>query len=1724
VSADQLGVAELELGADLKPLDKDLATAKRRVELFVATAQAQLDKLQLNLDAKGAAIDALAARAAKIPQPATQTTVVNENAPQRSASAGPSELWGVRGPNHPGSITNPLVVVVEAAKRTQLGSFAAAVGEDDSSDAQRGDSSSGIATAAQLAALTAAVQDLAQNAVPSNRLATVGANGMGESPERAAIALDDQDGQVLRSIAATLSRLEQRAESSSGPVVLGVPSSRGGSSFVWAGASSGSHAGGTGTPVFAVPLAGGGGGGGRPPVVVRPPAGGDGGNGNVARALLYGGGGMFGLAGMGSLLSLGGLGPEHVLMTLLGLAGSAASAGLGGGLLAAGAAGSIGVGAGSDLGVMKSTISDAQTLGQAVAQISAAQQALAPYQAQFAREVKIVADPGVSKAYANLVAAVKEYGVNSTQAAAAQTKLNAQVTGLKNPQLTAAYSKFNTQLSGVSAATANLNNQMIALGNTAGVKAEAGLAKAGSALDDFWDAQTSGARVQAVHILMQAIQAGYTFVPLIAQAAERNLAQINTDLKPLFAWLEGPHGVGIWHDLENVFARNLPYAMGAFDNGVELVLRVVDIAAQHTGGFTRELDKLLTRANSMSNSQLSAWVMKYIDDFRLWEHFVKLLGEDIYGLFRNDAGTGNAIITDLNGMLTRLHEWENSTRGRQDLETIFTVHRQEVVALLNLLPGLIRGFSSIYMTLAPPLTRAVTGIAEAFAAVVNAIDGLGPNSQALLGLTLIAGKLGVLMPGLRALATAVGAEKTLAKIPGIGGAFTSTSGSGIMGVRGPAAPGSAANPIAVTGLEVGGGIPVAGATAAEGAAAAEVSTFADAAGLAIKAIPIAGAAIVAMSIAHDALQKLFPNLGSSAPTVKINDVNRWIFDPTRRDAFGATQLGQPGGQTHPLAQLGPAPFSHAQLTQINADFLRMNGMLATLEQHKTGVSQTAAALAGLSQQAHRLGDVPYTFADKLGSELLHGRSVASNGVRQLLSEFDRLSPGVQTRTAAAMTQMAETLYRMGFLSQTQLKQLLVRMEGALDTGFGQMLQTVKARTGSMRDAVSSNTRQLEQVGSANFENLVANIASYLGSGAEATAKGVASITEQVNAVLKAYGSQPPSPVTVASLTPAQLAAVVTGQVSPGAAASPHATGGKVTSPLIMVGEEAPQHPEFVLATNPAYRERNLDLWAQAGAALGIPGFAQGGIVGPAVHGAGAIATLVRSGLARDVSAVNAWLMKKTAAASGGSAGAGFSVNVPGSLRNWLSTAMGIVGVSGPLWLSMLERQAMRESSGDPNSVNNWDINAQRGDPSEGLLQTTLSTFASYALPGHGNILNPVDNAIAAIRYMIATYGGGNPDRAAAVMWARGGGAYRTGGRIGGTGAPVPGYYRPRFFPAKLSSKQIQGNLGGISNQFQGYQTTFGNTSQLAGVLQGVQPGPGTNLGSLGLYGAGLGASGLKGYASALLGGTAASYQALISIDTHEITGYRTESLKLRELYKDALHNHNKKLATAILGELQTVDNAMAQAISDRQQALISKIQAKAQTFQTSSDAIGSGEGLLSTIENFAPGTNLGALGLTPSILGKLLAGTGITGKGAQALVGTGLSYFQNLASSQGGSLTAAQLASAKTGIGALNGAISNQIQPLAKELAMYQSALPTLKGTNKTNAITAMGTLANSITSLEGTIQQNTDGLTQLTTATNSNTAATTSQTNSFTGTTAFSYQGQSFLASDNPLNVGVGG
>jgi SLT domain-containing protein len=71
----------------------------------------------------------------------------------------------------------------------------------------------------------------------------------------------------------------------------------------------------------------------------------------------------------------------------------------------------------------------------------------------------------------------------------------------------------------------------------------------------------------------------------------------------------------------------------------------------------------------------------------------------------------------------------------------------------------------------------------------------------------------------------------------------------------------------------------------------------------------------------------------------------------------------------------------------------------------------------------------------------------------------------------------------------------------------------------------------------------------------------------------------------------------------------------------------------------------------------------------------------------------------------------------------------------------IRKNLMRESSGNPNAINNWDSNATKGIPSKGLLQVIDPTFNTYHVSGTSqNIYDPVANITAAANYAAHRYG------------------------------------------------------------------------------------------------------------------------------------------------------------------------------------------------------------------------------------------------------------------------------------------------------------------------------------------------------------------------------------------------
>jgi hypothetical protein len=95
-----------------------------------------------------------------------------------------------------------------------------------------------------------------------------------------------------------------------------------------------------------------------------------------------------------------------------------------------------------------------------------------------------------------------------------------------------------------------------------------------------------------------------------------------------------------------------------------------------------------------------------------------------------------------------------------------------------------------------------------------------------------------------------------------------------------------------------------------------------------------------------------------------------------------------------------------------------------------------------------------------------------------------------------------------------------------------------------------------------------------------------------------------------------------------------------------------------------------------------------------------------------------------------------------NLDGWIKESLDIMESKGiPGTYNGLYRNIMRESSGNPNAINNWDVNAINGTPSIGLLQIIKPTFDAYHVSGttHSQY-DPVANIVASANYAADKYG------------------------------------------------------------------------------------------------------------------------------------------------------------------------------------------------------------------------------------------------------------------------------------------------------------------------------------------------------------------------------------------------
>ena len=101
-----------------------------------------------------------------------------------------------------------------------------------------------------------------------------------------------------------------------------------------------------------------------------------------------------------------------------------------------------------------------------------------------------------------------------------------------------------------------------------------------------------------------------------------------------------------------------------------------------------------------------------------------------------------------------------------------------------------------------------------------------------------------------------------------------------------------------------------------------------------------------------------------------------------------------------------------------------------------------------------------------------------------------------------------------------------------------------------------------------------------------------------------------------------------------------------------------------------------------------------------------------------------------------------TLGYPNTLDGWIRASLAVMAEHGiPGSYDGIYRNIIRESSGNPWAINNWDSNAAAGTPSKGLLQVIDPTFQAYHVSGTSwDPYDPVANITAACNYAAQRYG------------------------------------------------------------------------------------------------------------------------------------------------------------------------------------------------------------------------------------------------------------------------------------------------------------------------------------------------------------------------------------------------
>lgn len=764
-------------------------------------------------------------------------------------------------------------------------------------------------------------------------------------------------------------------------------------------------------------------------------------------------------------------------------------------------------------------------------------------------------------------------------------------------------------------------------------------------------------------------------------------------------------------------------------------------------------------AEARRSGQLGEWIDTGIAKIEQVGHVASNTGGILLSVFDAADQSGADFLGTVEELTGKVNDFFNSADGEQALLDFFTNIGESVDNLQPGLDALGRALVTSIGTVGPLLPQAAEGVskvAQAAAPLVTSAAELARivAGPLISGLSAVAPILTPIAGGL--LATTV-ASRGLSAAQGFVGGLSSRMGDAALkaGLMTEKLTGSAdaGTRVASAGDRVSGALGKVGS-----------------------ALPLVGVALVGVGFAYDELRDKSDQFAANAisGSMSMQDAinaernsiekrNFWIGDTTpkldneteaRRNLY--TELNKQ------LAVMSPLEKANFYVTTAQE---RLNVAVAqfgpTSQQARDAQAALTFAVDGQTFAQQRNADQLQSTTDKLiaNTNAVAGAANADLGLEQAVLRTrqarEQATEVLRTHTTSSLEgQQAVLALQQANLSEAASAQRKAEADavakGASDSAAqgarayaDRLIELASQATGPTRTALLGYVANLDSTKSGANDSALASrgltddiskipgyhATTFATPGLDAARDGIKGITQEI---LKIQGKD--IPIFVSPLGKGGVASaprLADGGILPGYTPGRDvhmfmsATGGA----LALSGGEAVMRPEVPRALGAGW-VHGVNAAARSGGVSGVRramGFAAGGIL-PQRNGSSPVNLNVE------------W--DRQGVQLGYPMPAGGSIGGAG-VQRWAPLVLQALQMMGQpaSYLGIVLRRMNQESGGNPTIVNNWDINAKRGTPSGGLMQTIEPTYRAYADPRRNlGMFDPLSNILASMRYALARYG------------------------------------------------------------------------------------------------------------------------------------------------------------------------------------------------------------------------------------------------------------------------------------------------------------------------------------------------------------------------------------------------